>query len=278
MIHRAQPQRAVQITEVIILNKAVIKRVDTSATLLNKLIYNIALSNSEKLRRSTIEHVNSLEKQLELITAQNEFGHIFIYILVCYSVGMILLYLLFTNLKWIDIYTSSFNWLYLSLLFIPSLMVLRKTGIAYAQLGITTHQWRPALLEGLIASAMVLALLIGIYFSNQKLHYLPLKTPYPAGIWILTYGAHAFIQEFITRGLIQTSFQRFFNDEKGLKSVLLTSILFGMIHLHFGFSALFITLITGIIFGLFYLRHHNLIGVSLLHWVAGGGAFLIGLL
>ncbi|MBK5970248.1 CPBP family intramembrane glutamic endopeptidase [Thiorhodovibrio winogradskyi] len=57
-----------------------------------------------------------------------------------------------------------------------------------------------------------------------------------------------------------------------------TSSLFGLFHLHFGFAAVILTLVSSVVFGLFYLRNRNLAGVTLFHFIAGGCAFWFGLL
>lgn len=71
--------------------------------------------------------------------------------------------------------------------------------------------------------------------------------------------------------------KRFFNDD-GIKPVILGAIIFSLIHIHIGIIAVIITFVGGIIFGIFYLRHNNLIGVTLLHYSGGVVAFLSGTL
>ena len=60
--------------------------------------------------------------------------------------------------------------------------------------------------------------------------------------------------------------------------MILTSMMFGVFHIHFGLAAFAVTIISCIIFGLFYLRHENIVGVTLLHFFLGVGALSIGLL
>jgi membrane protease YdiL (CAAX protease family) len=51
-----------------------------------------------------------------------------------------------------------------------------------------------------------------------------------------------------------------------------------LFHLHFGFAAVILTLVSSVVFGLFYLRNRNLAGVTLFHFIAGGCALWFGLL
>ena len=70
----------------------------------------------------------------------------------------------------------------------------------------------------------------------------------------------------------------FLDDKGGMRSVVLASVLFGVFHLHFGVMAVVMTAISGILFGMLYLRHRNLVGPTLVHFFAGGAAFWSGLL
>ena len=63
-----------------------------------------------------------------------------------------------------------------------------------------------------------------------------------------------------------------------MRTVILTSTMFGVFHIHFGLPAIIVTIASCIIFGLFYLRHQNIVGVTLLHFMLGACALSIGLL
>ena len=92
------------------------------------------------------------------------------------------------------------------------------------------------------------------------------------------YLLHSFLQEVVARGFMQSSIQRFLNDRRGVRTVILTSTMFGVFHIHFGLPAIIVTIASCIIFGLFYLRHQYIVGVTLLHFMLGACAFSIGLL
>lgn len=67
-------------------------------------------------------------------------------------------------------------------------------------------------------------------------------------------------------------------DERGIKTVIVTSLLFGIFHIYSGFVAVMITVIGSLIFGFVYLRHYNLISVTLIHWALGLSAMFASLL
>ena len=92
------------------------------------------------------------------------------------------------------------------------------------------------------------------------------------------YFVHAFVQELLMRGFVQTASQKFMDDERGLKSVLLTALFFGMGHAHLGLVAIGLIAGGGFVLGLFYLRHRHVFGNTLLHWTMGCCVFYSGLL
>lgn len=150
--------------------------------------------------------------------------------------------------------------------------------IPLKDLGITTVGMKKSLIEGGILSAVTVAVAFAAVWALKALE-LPTGTPVPAE-WGATTGYffHSVLQELVARGLLQSSFQRFLDDRRGLQSVVLSSTLFGVFHIHFGFMVVAITILSGLLFGAVYLRHRNLAGVTLLHFFAGGAAFWSGLI
>lgn len=90
----------------------------------------------------------------------------------------------------------------------------------------------------------------------------------PAGA--LNYLMTAFIQEFLARGVIQNcikvlvkiKYQKFF-------CVLLTSLLFSLMHIPFGFIFMMGAFLLSLILGYIYERQKNVWGCFLLHWSCG---------
>ena len=224
------------------------------------------------------ERVRLLEERVEQKRTQHQFGQFFLYLLSIYVIGTLANYLLHTYLNSLNVYGEFFKWAYLAILLVPSLITIRIMKIPFSTLGMTLANWKKSLIEGVIASVGLLllgSLLIMIlrHFSMVPFEQTPL-------VWagVLPYYFHSFLQELLGRGVMQSSFERFFDDRKGFKAVLLTSIFGGLLHIHFGLLAVAITFVASLIFGAFYLRHHNLIGVTLVHGTLGIFAFVSGLL
>jgi membrane protease YdiL (CAAX protease family) len=150
--------------------------------------------------------------------------------------------------------------------------------IPLESLGLTRRGIKKSLIEGSLFSVVAMVLAFGFAAVMNGLG-IKLGTPVPPE-WGGTsaYLVHSILQELIARGLLQSSFQRFLDDRKGLQSVVLASVLFGVFHIHFGLMAVVTTILSGLVFGLVYLRHRNIAGVSLLHFFVGGAAFWAGLI
>jgi len=224
------------------------------------------------------ERVRLLEERVEQKQTQHQFGQFFLYILSIYTIGTLANYLLNTYLKSINVYGEIFTWVYLLILLVPSLIAIRIMKIPFASLGMTLTNWKKSLSEGVLYSVGVMVVGFALVWVLRHFSLVPFKQTPLVWAGVPPYFFHSFLQELLARGVLQSSFERFFDDRKGFKAVVLTSIFGGMLHLHFGLLAVTITCVASLFFGAFYLRHHNLIGVTILHGTLGVFAFASGLL
>lgn len=246
--------------------------------LLADLRAGLGVTTVQRMRRQTDEYVGALKREIQAGQERQQFGRFFVYTLSMMTIGTLVNDIIARHVLHVDIYTTRFAWQYLALLMVPSVFVMWRMGISPRQLGVTTVGLKRSLAEGVILSALLFVLAFGLAEALKAFDALP-GTPVPFE-WAGTasYFAHSLFQELVARGFLQSSFQRFLGDEKGVRSVLLASMLFGMFHLHFGFAAVALTIVTGLFFGFLYLRHRNLAGVTLVHFAAGVAAFMTGLI
>lgn len=224
------------------------------------------------------ERVRLLQDKLEQERMRQLFGRLFVYTIGVMSIVTIANNLIARSILDIDLYSPITAWGALLVMLIPTLIAIRMMGLTRQDLGLSKVNLKRSLIEGAIASA-ILAALVAVLAVVLKHYDLVDGKPTPFELWpALAYLVHSFLQELIARGFMQTSFQRFLDDEKGFSAVFLTSSLFGLFHLQFGFDAVILTLVSGVIFGWFYLRTRNLAGVTMLHFFAGAYAFWFGLL
>lgn len=238
----------------------------------------VGITVVQRVRVGTELHVATLKHQLELVRTQQHSSQFLLYAMVMFSIGTIVNNVITTGLLDIDVYTQQFAWQYMGVALVPSLIVVWMMKIPLRQLGLTFAGMRKSLTEGIVASLAVLAVSAALVVASRALDAVP-DLPVAIG-WssVPSYSLHSFLQELLARGFLQSSFQRCMNDRRGVKSVLLSATMFGMYHIQYGLVAVGLTMVSSVVFGMFYLRHENLVGVTLLHIMAGACAFSIGIL
>lgn len=158
-------------------------------------------------------------------------------------------------------------------------LMTRQSGLPMESYGITTRNWKPALKESLMKSALIISVMVlakWILIENiEKYQGLPLfdfdlEREYLAFNFLL-YGLHCPIQEFVARGALQSSLARFFTGKNiTLRAILVSNALFSATHIHVmgGFLGL-VVFVPGLFWGWLFSKHQNLIGVSVSHLLIG---------
>ena len=173
-------------------------------------------------------------------------------------------------------------------LFVIIKMVL-NSGQPLRSFGLTTEGWRKSLLESLIVSALVMGMLLFLKWGAMSL--------FPGFLWeapapgveapLLSakyldwgYASYIFVaplQEFITRGAMQSSLQRLLVGKRSaFWAIMVTSFLFGSMHLYASIGLSAMAIVTGWLWGWMFARQGNLLGVSLSHFLIGNFAGLLG--
>ncbi|MCI5144809.1 MAG: CPBP family intramembrane metalloprotease [Candidatus Electrothrix sp. AR3] len=138
----------------------------------------------------------------------------------------------------------------------------------FRSFGVTQKNWQRSLAEGLLICA-VLVVIAYLFFPDIDLVQGILHDPN----YIILYLFISFVQEFIFRGITLPAFEQFYNSTG--YAVLLTSFLFGILHLHLhlhlhlGLPVFFFSFLTGFFLGILYVRHRNLLGITLVHACLG---------
>lgn len=152
---------------------------------------------------------------------------------------------------------------------------VKAVNLPRETLGFTFKGSGRALAEGAVVCA-VMALIYRLQpYGEPFLDVLARMWSSPAG---LVYISVAVLQELFCRGILQTAFQRFYDDRKGWLSVALTSLVYAISHAYIGVGIVIASFVFGVILGFLYLRHRNLLGVILVHYWAGAMALALGLL
>ncbi|GAB6042581.1 cyclic nucleotide-binding domain-containing protein [Endothiovibrio diazotrophicus] len=252
-----------------------LERLDDGKHLLTEFKAGLAAAVVGRMRGLTDRHVATLERQLEAAREQQQFGKFFLYTMTLMAIGLVTNNLLLTHRVDITPNSMEFAWIFAVILVLPSIGIVRMMHIPLQQLGLTTKGMRRSLIEGGAISLVAVLITVGLV----KTGVLPGKEGNPLDpLPVLAYLFHSFLQELFGRGFFQSALQRFLDDRRGFRSVVFTSILFGLFHIHFGLPAVAVIGVGGLLFGAFYLRHHNLAGVTVLHFWIGVCFFNSGVL
>ncbi len=260
-----------------ILSKEKLLSYDLGEKIYEKLIKSISNINITRLKQSNNAHVKAIRKEKDQLELRVKFGEFFIITIICFGLAGVVNDLVL-NYRIINVYSGLFNWTYLLLLFALILYYIKEYRFNLAGLGLTTKNWQKSIIESVSFSIIfVILCLISAYIYVNYFHgHFNYNKSYFVHLSFFTYIFHSFIQEFIARGVVQTSFQRFFDDAKGNFSILMTSTLFLIFHLHQGLLAGVIAFLASLLLGWMYNRQKNLIGVTILHFVMGAAGHYYG--
>jgi len=177
----------------------------------------------------------------------------------------------------------AWSWAGLFLLLPPVMILAKKTGMTMSDLGITIRNLRKNIIEGLLFSFCLCVIMLVIRYITipdgaSLINWKSLSSfsRFLFLVYISTYWIHCYIQEFITRGVLQGLSHRFFREFHFLFPIFLISLLFCAAHIRISLFFGAMTFIISMIFGYIYYRHKNLIGVSIVHYITGILAMALG--
>jgi hypothetical protein len=182
------------------------------------------------------------------------------------------------NVRRTSVESISFGFLVLQI--VMALMFIMKHRPNPEAYGWTLHNWRQALVESAAWSAAVLGILVFVklflIYQFPESHRFPVFDWRDWGGWIspATYLFVAPAQEVIGRGFLQNSIEKFLTGKhRTTMAIVLTSVQFGVVHLHFSFATGVIATLSGLMFGALFARQRTLLGVAVSHFVLGTLAF-----
>ncbi len=154
------------------------------------------------------------------------------------------------------------------------LTIIRRGHGTLSQYGLTTKGWARALRDTAIST-----LAIGIAFIVIKAVLIhldiayrgePLVTTSRVNLFFGLYLVFAPVQEFLIRGVFQSSIERILVGPHATRLAIVTSsLLFAALHATFTLPFALVSLIASLFWGVMYARHRTLIGVALSHVLLG---------
>lgn len=228
----------------------------------NKMIANIIKINSERIRVGNQAQVKAVRSSLH--HQQVKIDLLFILLILA------ILFAIFSSIHFLEHLPE---WGYWILLVLPTFYMIRKFHFTLEMFGIGKNKLKKTMKETpfFILGGFFLVVMGFKFFPHfMTVGFLPPQTQRGGMILYLFYSV---AYEFIGRGVIQTSLQQLFGDEEEKKAVFITSTFMTFAPLFsystFHWEAFLLTFIANFLLGLIYLRHKNVAGVALIHFVTG---------
>lgn len=221
-----------------------------------------------------IDHLlASIESKNErLTTSEARYGLFFVFVILSLSINDVLV--LFASYFHFNVLSAGFNWLSSIIYFVVTFLFMLRLGLHYSDFGVTFKNAKQSIVETVTIMAILIALAVIVIFTGHKLFGWKLA-PYYAGLsklWgidSVLYLVHVVLQEVGYRGLYVGSLYRFMGRLHPVLILILSSLVFGVLHAHFGLIGFLAAFSGSVLFGYLYLRHKNLIGAIIAHYVLG---------
>lgn len=259
----------------------------------SRLLSNIAVEISGRLRRTNQLTVRSLKQELDHSKMRVAMGYFLINILIAISI-YIFAFKTIGLLAHSSISTTIISVPVILMFAGAILLIMKGSGYPLQFYGLTLEDWPKAIKDALLYT---LPWLMGLILFKWMLinlldpfQHLPLfevgahlninhnETLNPAipVLIIIGYLILTPIQELIARGALQSSLQEFLTGPNRIWwAIFISNLLFSMAHVHISLTFAAAVFIPGLFWGWLYSRHKTLLGVCLSHLIIGGWAFFI---
>ncbi|MCC5791426.1 MAG: cyclic nucleotide-binding domain-containing protein [Legionellaceae bacterium] len=259
------------------------------------LCRNIAKELNRRLRYTTEITVQSLQQEL-MIKQQNALVmRFFIVVLIGILLYTVSLGLAIRHLPTVQ-GTSIISIPFILLFAFFLLYFCKSSQLSAAFFGITTRNWRFALHDCLRFTVPVLLALTAMKWliieNMSQYAQEPLFNPHDflhpqyrtdatlslIMLYASLYAIFAVIQEFLARGILQSSLDYFLSGKyKTWTAIILANVIFSVVHIHLSGLYAFVVFFPGLLWGWMYARSQTLIGVSISHISIGLWAgFVLG--
>ena len=227
--------------------------------------------------------ISDITKEEVLKKKRNDAVIVFSCVAACLCLYLLLLAML-EFLK-INVPTKMLTQVINAMVFVIGVIIYRKTDFSFDELGLKLvkpkHTFGSAIIVSLgIVALLVLAKLIILQVSPG---FFAENTPFwnwDIGLysWV-SYIFTCIIQEFLARSMIYTSIRKMFDGKKSaIFAIVLSSLLFGAVHIAHGFMYMIASIILLGSLGGLYEKQRNIWGVAIIHYILGQAACCLGFL
>lgn len=259
------------------------------------LMENIAKYLSGRLRSTNEMAVEALRRELIQTKARAAMSNLIINTLVILSFYIFMSKLMET-LKSLLVSTTLLNIPLMILLVFPLLLMIKNSGYPMSIYGLSLKNWQRDALQALFYTFPLLmaivfykVMLIATVPSFANRHVFDLTFDLTTGAehvsgWvgaflIVLYLLFVPVQEFLARGILQSSFEQLLTGHfKTLWAILLSNLLFSGMHSHVSLGLGLVVMVPGLFWGWLYAKQKTLVGVIVSHLIVGLWAlFAVGL-
>jgi len=171
----------------------------------------------------------------------------------------------------------------LEIVFLMSIATyILKFKLSFSGFGLNMGNLKRTLLETVVVAIILVGVLsiVKVFMVKNKIYFQEDRFfEFQCLNWsYASYIITAPLQEFMARGIVQNSIEHVLTGKsKWFWAILLTSLLFGVYHTFFSLKLAMLSIAISIVLGYLFIRHRNIIGISILHFVAGNFAGVLGL-
>lgn len=163
--------------------------------------------------------------------------------------------------------------------------IILRTSLTWRDLGVMHLNLKKTVRTALIISACAVAFLFAVKFVARLMNPNVFEPQAPFfdisrfGLRQILYVLTAGIQEFLARSVMQANLKRIIvSKHSGAISIILSSLIFAALHIHFGFFFMVGAAVLAGLEGILYDRQQNIVGVWIVHWVFGVSGTLLCLI
>lgn len=163
--------------------------------------------------------------------------------------------------------------------------ILHRTSLTWRDLGITAQEPWKTVRTALAVAVCAFLFLCGLKAVARLIDpncfepAAPFFDPGRFGLRQVLYVFTAGIQEFLARSVMQGNLKRITTGKHtGALAIVLSSLIFAALHIHFGFLFMVGAAILAGLEGILYDKQQNILGVWIVHWVFGVSGTLLCLI
>ena len=206
-------------------------------------------------------------------------------VFTCVTASVCLYILVLATLDFlrINVPTSALTQVINGIVFLFSLVLYKKTSFSPDELGLKLINVKQT-----FGWAAVISVAVVVVMSAAKLLMMQISPDFfaaDAPFWNWNLGAYAWIsyvftciiQEFLARSMVYGSIKKLFDGKKSvMAAILLSSLLFGAVHIAHGFVYMTAGVVLLGSLGGLYEKQRNIWGVAIVHYVVGEAAACLG--